>query len=264
MAEHRLVINVRQDPALKDRPEDSAAAVAFLNRGNEGFASLGEPNTYELTIGAEAIGLSRGDGRTLPQEPLAAFLACADARVPVEVVFAHFANDLFVTRVAGNFAGIDAVGALHFAISHLPTVKVVAVLGHEDCGAVTAAADSVLHPAGYLELMRDAPLRNSVNALVPAVMMARAGLKHVHGPAVVEQDGYREAVVAVAAVANAALNAMELNADLDRDVYFGVYDLNTRLVGVRGGPTGLQPAPADMAAFDEVLFAAARAAIEVA
>lgn len=259
--EHKVVLTVNTDPALKERPSTAHEAVEFLNRGNREYSMVGEPGTHEFTISAEALGLPRAPGEILPQEPLAAFLACADARAPVEVVFAHFTNDLFVTRVAGNFAGNDALGALNFAMSHLPSVKVAVVLGHSNCGALTAATDSVLHPAGYLELMHDGPLRNAVNALIPAVMMARAALKHEHGQTITEADGYRDAVIDVAVLANAALNAMELDKKLDRDVAYGVYDLPTRLVGVLGGENGLHLAPVDMAEFDDVLFAAARAAI---
>ena len=53
------------------------------------------------------------------QEPFAAVLGCADARVPVEIVFGQGFNDLFVVRVAGNVLGDECLGSLDFAVSNL-------------------------------------------------------------------------------------------------------------------------------------------------
>jgi carbonic anhydrase len=74
------------------------------------------------------------------QQPLAAILSCADARVPPEIVFDQGLGDLFVIRVAGNTADDVALGSLEYAVEHL-WVRLVMVLGHERCGAVQAAHD---------------------------------------------------------------------------------------------------------------------------
>lgn len=71
------------------------------------------------------------------QTPFAAFLGCADSRVPVEIVFDQGFGDLFVTRVAGNIANAEIVGSLEFAVAVLG-VKLIFVLGHTACGAVIA------------------------------------------------------------------------------------------------------------------------------
>lgn len=71
------------------------------------------------------------------QKPFAAFLGCADSRVPVEIVFDQGFGDLFVTRVAGNVVNAEIVGSLEFAAEALG-VKLIYVLGHTSCGAVTA------------------------------------------------------------------------------------------------------------------------------
>lgn len=71
------------------------------------------------------------------QRPFAAFLGCADSRVPVEIVFDQGFGDIFVARVAGNIASAEVVGSLEFA-SEVLDVKVIYVLGHTACGAVTA------------------------------------------------------------------------------------------------------------------------------
>jgi len=72
------------------------------------------------------------------QEPYAAVLACADSRVPVEIVFDQTVGHLFVTRVAGNMITPEIIASLEFGVAVLGT-KVIMVLGHSDCGAVKAA-----------------------------------------------------------------------------------------------------------------------------
>jgi carbonic anhydrase len=74
------------------------------------------------------------------QKPFAAFLGCADSRVPVEIVFDQGFGDLFVARVAGNVASSENVASLEFA-ALLLGCKVLYVLGHTSCGAVTAAIE---------------------------------------------------------------------------------------------------------------------------
>ncbi|RMD79441.1 MAG: carbonic anhydrase [Gammaproteobacteria bacterium] len=72
------------------------------------------------------------------QRPVAAVLGCADSRVPAEMVFDQGLGDLFVVRVAGNVVGPTQLGSLEFAAEVLG-VRLVLVLGHQDCGAVRAA-----------------------------------------------------------------------------------------------------------------------------
>lgn len=78
------------------------------------------------------------------QEPFAAVLACADSRVPIELVFDQTIGHIFVTRVAGNLVTPEIIASLEYAVAVLG-VKVVLVLGHGGCGAVKAAmkADTV-------------------------------------------------------------------------------------------------------------------------
>jgi carbonic anhydrase len=73
------------------------------------------------------------------QRPFAAFLGCADSRVPIEMIFDQGFGDLFVTRIAGNVASSENIGSLEFGTEVLGA-KVLYVLGHTQCGAVQAAA----------------------------------------------------------------------------------------------------------------------------
>ena len=72
------------------------------------------------------------------QRPFASVLGCSDSRVPVELVFDQGFGDLFDVRVAGNVVAPDILGSLAYALDHVHT-PLVLVLGHEGCGAVTAA-----------------------------------------------------------------------------------------------------------------------------
>jgi carbonic anhydrase len=73
------------------------------------------------------------------QTPIAVVLGCADSRVPPEVIFDQGLGDLFVLRVAGNVIDDMVLGSIEYAAVHLDT-SLVMVLGHAQCGAVTATA----------------------------------------------------------------------------------------------------------------------------
>lgn len=72
------------------------------------------------------------------QAPWAIVLSCADSRVVPELAFDTGLGELFVVRVAGNVANTSSIASIEYAVAHLGT-KVIVVLGHESCGAVTAA-----------------------------------------------------------------------------------------------------------------------------
>jgi carbonic anhydrase len=81
------------------------------------------------------------DGRratTTEQKPPVLVLSCADSRVPPELVFARGIGDLFVVREAGNVADTFGIASIEYAVAHHWT-KLIVVLGHERCGAVTEA-----------------------------------------------------------------------------------------------------------------------------
>jgi carbonic anhydrase len=72
------------------------------------------------------------------QEPFAAVLACADSRLPVELIFDQTIGHIFVTRVAGNVVTPEIIASLEYGVAVL-RIKVLLVLGHSGCGAVKAA-----------------------------------------------------------------------------------------------------------------------------
>lgn len=77
---------------------------------------------------------------TAGQHPFAVILCCSDSRVPPEIIFDQGLGDLFVIRVAGNILDDSVIGSIEYAVEHLGT-PVVMILGHENCGAVTAAVN---------------------------------------------------------------------------------------------------------------------------
>jgi carbonic anhydrase len=76
------------------------------------------------------------------QNPYAAILSCADSRIAPEYAFDSGRGDLFVCRVAGNFANTETVASLEYAVAVLNT-PLILVLGHDSCGAVDAAIKSL-------------------------------------------------------------------------------------------------------------------------
>jgi len=72
------------------------------------------------------------------QKPFAVIVGCSDSRIPPELIFDQGLGDLFVVRLAGNIVDALALGSIEYAVEHLDT-KLVVVLGHGKCGAVTAA-----------------------------------------------------------------------------------------------------------------------------
>lgn len=95
------------------------------------------------------------------QEPFAAVLACADSRVPVELIFDQTIGHLFVARVAGNVATPDMIASLEYGAAVLGT-KAILVLAHANCGAIKATIEGKAVPGQISQLY--APIRPAVEA----------------------------------------------------------------------------------------------------
>lgn len=112
-------------------PATPAEALRLLAEGNRRFVSG--------SITAPNRNMARLREVAPRQTPFAAFLGCADSRVPIEIVFDQGFGDIFVTRIAGNVADPAIIGSLEFGTLVLGA-KVLYVLGHTRCGAVQATA----------------------------------------------------------------------------------------------------------------------------
>jgi carbonic anhydrase len=110
-------------------------ALQRLKDGNERFLR-GEAKFS--TVRKETLAdLAKG------QHPYATILGCSDSRVPPELIFDADFGELFIVRVAGSVVSAEVMGSLQYAGAHLRTPLFV-VLGHEGCGAVKAAVDTML------------------------------------------------------------------------------------------------------------------------
>jgi len=101
------------------------------------------------------------------QSPFAIVLSCSDSRLPPEVVFDQGLGDLFVVRVAGNIIDPAGMGSIEYAVGHLGTPLIV-VLGHQNCGAVSATLEALQPP--FTEPHGD--VAALITAITPAVAEA--------------------------------------------------------------------------------------------
>jgi carbonic anhydrase len=156
-----------------------ATALAAMMDGNKRF--------MQQQIGAcqEDLSILR-DKTVAKQVPFAAVLACADSRVPVELIFDQSIGHVFVTRVAGNIASADIIASLEYGVAVLGT-KTLIVLGHANCGAVKAAMDGKAVPGQISTLYRS--LRQAVehahhdlDAAIKANAKIQAGLLRHSSP----------------------------------------------------------------------------------
>jgi carbonic anhydrase len=133
------------------------AVVGELKAGNEHHIAKHYQHPHQTAARQRELASS--------QHPHAAILSCADSRVAPEIIFDQGLGDLFDVRVAGNIAGEPEVASLEYAAEHLG-VPLLVVMGHQKCGAVTAALEAG-EAHGHLSTL--------VDAIRPAVERA-AGL----------------------------------------------------------------------------------------
>nr|WP_321353380.1 carbonic anhydrase [uncultured Methanoregula sp.] len=145
------------DTPLPDNRIGPAAALDRLVQGNARYVA-GRSTQRDFSVGRVA--------RTTGQRPFAAILSCADSRIAPELAFDQGPGDLFVVRLAGNFVNDDALASMEYAIQFLE-VPLILVLGHSNCGAVSAAIKVVQEGTPL-----PGHLPGLVNAIRPAVEAA--------------------------------------------------------------------------------------------
>jgi carbonic anhydrase len=144
------------DPVSPMSPDQ---ALQVLKQGNQRFVQhkLRHPDESQKRLQEVSHG----------QHPYAALLSCADSRVPPEILFDAGIGNLFDIRVAGNVVTPEILGSLEYAIAVLGTPLIV-VLGHERCGAVTAAVQGGTLPG---------QIGTFVAAIGPAIVKTKGELK---------------------------------------------------------------------------------------
>jgi carbonic anhydrase len=255
------------DAPKRHAPPDSNAALLRLNDGNRDFAALLDHVKDTSGVIKQIIPVDPRDlglvsaGAGIPkQRPFAAVLGCSDARVPIELIFNEGPNDLFVIRVAGNGLGTEVLGSLKYAVEQLGgTLKLIVVLGHSGCGALTTAVDMFLNPGDYLAYATKHSLRSILDRTLLVVQASANQLLSTFGSDVARIPGYRQALIEASIVTNAALAARSIQKEFEASerteirAIYGVYLLETRevwaprLSNAKG--VGLAPAPCDLAAF---------------
>jgi carbonic anhydrase len=130
-----------------------------LTSGNERFVG-GRPEHPHQDADRRAQ-LTQG------QQPIACIFGCADSRLAAEIIFDVGLGDLFVVRNAGQVVGDTALGSLEYAVGVL-NIPLIVVLGHDSCGAVAAAIDSIetdSEPGSFY-------LQRVIDLIVPSVTKA--------------------------------------------------------------------------------------------
>lgn len=138
--------------------------LALLREGNARFVS--GHSTYPH-LGAERLHQAGTENQA--DHAFATVITCSDSRVPVELIFDAGIMDLFVIRVAGNVCDTDEAGSIEYGLAHVNT-PVLVVLGHSQCGAVTAVTHALEGDGHALE--RNIP--PLVDNIEPAVRRAMA------------------------------------------------------------------------------------------
>lgn len=198
-----------------------AKAWQEMVRGNERFVS-GEPLHPRQ-------GVERRETLVLEQRPDAALFGCSDSRLAAEIIFDKGIGDLFVVRNAGQVISESVIGSLEYAVAVLH-VPLIVVLGHDRCGAVTAA----IHSQGADAEVLPAHIQKIIAKIVPAV-------RRVHGQAhgtvdaasldssVVAREHLRDTIAEL-------LEASELISDSVANGSLGIVGANYRLIEGRVVP----------------------------
>jgi carbonic anhydrase len=131
-----------RSPNSEPYSPDAGEALARLKKGNQRFRDGVSRHTHETASWRSLL--------VETQKPFATILGCSDSRVPPELIFDVGFGDLFTIRLAGNIIAEDVIGSLQYGVAHLHT-RLVIVLGHEGCGAVSAAVEEMLHQTKELE-----------------------------------------------------------------------------------------------------------------
>ena len=154
------------DPALQwqmaDRPVTADAALQHLLEGNGRFIR-GEPR-FASICKEKLADLAHA------QRPYATIVGCSDSRVAPELVFDAGLGELFVIRVAGNIVAPSQIDTLEYAVSQFGT-RLAVVLGHEGCGAVSAALDAVHRGA-----QERAKIQRLLEGIIPGLREIRPDL----------------------------------------------------------------------------------------
>lgn len=141
----------------------AAQALSRLRDGNRRFVA-DVPVAADMTR-KRRLALTSGQG------PFAALIGCSDSRVGPEQLFGSGLGELFIVRTAGNYVDLAGLGSIEYAVGVLG-VPLIIVMGHERCGAVSAAVDVITRNAQF-----PGSIGSMVEPILPAVVQAQAKLR---------------------------------------------------------------------------------------
>lgn len=156
---HGMTPQEHCEKAAKPSP---AEAIKMLQQGNKRFVTGHSSHPH-----ADSARLIQAGRENQGDHAYATVITCSDSRVPVERIFDAGIMDIFVIRVAGNVVDVDEAGSIEYGLSHVNT-PVLVVLGHTQCGAVTAVTAAMTGHGHPLE--RNIP--PLVDNIQPAVQRA--------------------------------------------------------------------------------------------
>jgi carbonic anhydrase len=198
------------DPRQAPHPETPKEALSVLMEGNRRHRS----GRVELHDHSPV-----GDEHPNKQMPFAAIISCADSRVSPTLIFDVDRGNLFSSKIAGNTIESGTLGSTEFAVKVLG-VKLVMVLGHSNCGAVTAAIDVVNGEASYPPEKYGA-IGEVVDRIVPSIRDLSPGERTL--PSCVELNAIAQAadIAGRGPIVRQAVDVGQI------EVVAAVYDLET-------------------------------------
>lgn len=145
-------------------------AIEMLKAGNKRFVD-GKSEHPNM----DAARLIQAGKENQMRHAYATVLTCSDSRVPVERIFDAGIMDIFVIRIAGNVCDTDEIGSVEYGLAHVLT-PVLVVLGHTQCGAVTAVTHAV-HGKGHALELNIPPLVDNIEPAVRRAMELHPDIK---------------------------------------------------------------------------------------
>lgn len=184
-------------------------AHTILAKGNKRFA---QNLKAQRDLQNQVFETSKG------QYPFAVILSCIDSRVPAELVFDQGIGDIFSVRVAGNIVNEDVLGSMEYACK-VAGSKIVVVMGHSKCGAVTAACKNV-------ELGNITPLLNKIKPAVNAVKVNSENMGEMSSTSI-EEVAVLNVELSIDRIRKESPILAEMEKKSDIEIVGALYDVST-------------------------------------
>lgn len=140
-----ILFNAKACYAHNVKNLSAADSLNKLKEGNERYVTLHQKHPDESK--------KRRKEMMKGQHPFAIILSCSDSRVPLELIFDQGLGDLFEIKNAGNVLDDHVIGSIEYAVMHCG-VKLIVIMGHQDCGAIAATLSGVSETK-YIKSLED-------------------------------------------------------------------------------------------------------------